>query len=587
MVTGPTWKGHVLLTRSSGSGEGAWLKSVSCPSAGHCVATGSYKNASGGFGLIDTLSGGQWSTMQAPQPADAAAHQDVAVGPVSCPTTDFCGAGGFFINSASNDQNQVLQMVNGTWTAQDAPAPSNAGTGANLSSEIDAVSCTPGVCEAGGGYNDGAGKTRGLLLRLSGGSWTATETPEPQNAGSGSNQYALLEGMSCTFDGVCTGVGYYQDGSGNDRNLVETVSNGVPVAQEGPQPSDADPASDAVIGRVSCLSGDTCVAVGEYRNNAGNSVALIDQLSNGTWTPVVAPLPQNANSTSTIRSQLFEVSCSSRGACDVAGYYYDTGGNKQGLLLSYAPPEGYWNDASDGGIFTYGSAVFHGSMGGQHLNAPVVGMAETPGPGGYWEVASDGGIFSFGNAAFHGSTGSLHLNAPIVGMAATPDGGGYWLVASDGGIFNYGDAGFYGSAGSIRLNKPIVGMAATPDGGGYWLVASDGGIFTYGDAAYYGSRGGQPLNKPIVGMAADASGLGYWLVASDGGIFTYGDATFQGSSGSIALNKPIVGMMSTFDGAGYWLVASDGGIFSYGDAGFQGSAGSLHLNAPVVGGTPS
>jgi len=241
---------------------------------------------------------------------------------------------------------------------------------------------------------------------------------------------------------------------------------------------------------------------------------------------------------------------------------------------------GYRLVASDGGVFSF-CEPFFGSMGGQHLNAPMVGMAETPGDAGYWEVASDGGIFSFGNASFHGSTGSLHLNAPIVGMARTPDGGGYWLVAADGGIFNYGDAGFYGSAGSIKLNKPIVGMAPTADGKGYWLVASDGGIFSYGDAAFHGSTGSIHLNKPVVGMAADASGGGYWLVASDGGIFNYGDAAFHGSAGSIALNKPVVGMGSS-DGGGYWLVASDGGIFSYGDAVFHGSTGGIVLAAPIV-----
>ena len=159
-------------------------------------------------------------------------------------------------------------------------------------------------------------------------------------------------------------------------------------------------------------------------------------------------------------------------------------------------------DASDGGIFTYGNAAFHGSMGGQHLNQPVVGMASTPDGGGYWEVAADGGHLQLRRRATSTvRAGSIHLNKPVVGMAATPDGGGYWLVASDGGIFNYGDAGFYGSTGAIHLNKPVVGMAATPDGHGYWLVASDGGIFSYGDARFYGSTGGIHLNKPVVGMA--------------------------------------------------------------------------------------
>jgi hypothetical protein len=252
-----------------------------------------------------------------------------------------------------------------------------------------------------------------------------------------------------------------------------------------------------------------------------------------------------------------------------------------GVSVNCSSQPGYRLVARDGGVFSF-CEPFLGSMGGQHLNAPMVGMAATPGGGGYWEVASDGGIFGYGDATFYGSTGGLHLNAPVVGMAPAPDGHGYWLVASDGGIFSYGDAGFYGSAGSVHLNRPIVGMAPTPDGQGYWLVASDGGIFSYGDARFFGSRGGQPLNEPIVGMAADATGQGYWMVASDGGIFDYGDAAFLGSRGGQPLNRPIVGMAPTGDGHGYWMVASDGGIFTYGDAGYFGSTGGTALNAPIV-----
>ena len=44
-------------------------------------------------------------------------------------------------------------------------------------------------------------------------------------------------------------------------------------------------------------------------------------------------------------------------------------------------------------------------------------MASTPDGLGYWEVASDGGIFSFGDAKFYGSMGGKPLNAGIVGVA--------------------------------------------------------------------------------------------------------------------------------------------------------------------------
>ena len=244
---------------------------------------------------------------------------------------------------------------------------------------------------------------------------------------------------------------------------------------------------------------------------------------------------------------------------------------------------GYFEVSSDGGLFNFGGAPFNGSMGGQRLNAPIVGIASTETGAGYWEVAADGGVFNFGDATFHGSMGGQHLNAPIVGIAAAPGGGGYWEVASDGGVFNFGDATFHGSMGGQHLNAPIVGIAAAPGGGGgYWEVASDGGVFSFGGAPFYGSMGGKHLNAPVVGITAVASG-GYLEVASDGGVFAFGGAPFYGSMGGKHLNAPVVGIASTSGGAGYREVASDGGIFSYGTALFAGSMGGQHLNAPVVG----
>jgi hypothetical protein len=157
-----------------------------------------------------------------------------------------------------------------------------------------------------------------------------------------------------------------------------------------------------------------------------------------------------------------------------------------------------------------------------------VGVAATS-ASGYWLVARDGGVFTFGAREFFGSMGGQSLNQPVVGMAARSAGDGYWLVAADGGVFAYGASRFFGSMGGQPLNKPVVGIAAHPSGDGYWLVAADGGIFAYGASRFFGSMGGQPLNKPVVGIAAHPSGNGYWLVAGDGGIFAYGDARSYGS----------------------------------------------------------
>jgi hypothetical protein len=89
----------------------------------------------------------------------------------------------------------------------------------------------------------------------------------------------------------------------------------------------------------------------------------------------------------------------------------------------------------------------------------VVGIAPTRDDKGYWLVASDGGVFAFGDAAFHGSMGNTSLHAPVVGIAATPDGAGYWLAAADGGVFSFGSAPFEGSMGGTHLNAPVVGIA--------------------------------------------------------------------------------------------------------------------------------
>jgi lysophospholipase L1-like esterase len=211
-------------------------------------------------------------------------------------------------------------------------------------------------------------------------------------------------------------------------------------------------------------------------------------------------------------------------------------------------------------------------------------MAATSFGGGYWLVASDGGVFAFGDAAFYGSMGGTHLNAPIIGMAATPDDRGYWLAASDGGIFAFGDAKYYGSMGGTRLAAPIVGLTARPDGRGYLEVASDGGVFAFGESIFEGSMGGQPLNAEIVGIAQAGYGEGYWLVAADGGIFSF-DAPFLGSAGALPLAAPVVSIQPTSDSGGYFIFASDGGVFSYGDAHLSGSTEGRVLAAPVVGGT--
>lgn len=70
----------------------------------------------------------------------------------------------------------------------------------------------------------------------------------------------------------------------------------------------------------------------------------------------------------------------------------------------------------------------------------ALGVRARPWKDGKWVFAADGGVFCLGDAPFFGSMGGQHLNAPVVDLIPTPTGNGYWLIAGDGGIFAFGDA---------------------------------------------------------------------------------------------------------------------------------------------------
>jgi hypothetical protein len=260
-------------------------------------------------------------------------------------------------------------------------------------------------------------------------------------------------------------------------------------------------------------------------------------------------------------------------------------------VTTLATPHGYWLVGSDGGIFSFGSAGFHGSMGGIRLQRPVVGIAPTADWGGYWLDASDGGVFSFGDTQFYGSIPGLglhpagsglphSLNAPIVGMVPSHDQGGYLMVASDGGVFAFGDARFVGSCPGIGGCAGVaVAVMSDASGNGYWLITSMGNVYAFGDANYFGAPG----HGPVTSAVATPDGKGYWVLLSDGEVFPYGDAASFGSPSSANFSDadPATAIFSTSDGAGYWVASVLGAVFNYGDAPNDGGMAGTHLNGTI------
>ncbi len=288
------------------------------------------------------------------------------------------------------------------------------------------------------------------------------------------------------------------------------------------------------------------------------------------------------------------------GACTLTAnvgqgaHYLAASGSPQTFNVNPAA-RGYWLVGSDGGIFSFGAAGFHGSMGGIPLQRPVVGITPTASRHGYWLVASDGGIFSFGDSSFYGSIPGvgLHpagsgqpnsLNAPIVGMVPSTSGHGYFMVASDGGVFAFGDARFAGSCPGIGGCYGAA-VAVMPDstGNGYWLVTNLGAVYAFGDAGNYGEPPAESV--PAVDAVATPDGRGYWVLYANGVVFPFGDAGAMGFPlGYVNSFNPASAIFPTADGHGYWVAAARGDVFSYGDAPYMGSMAAAGLNGQIIAG---
>jgi hypothetical protein len=557
-----TWNGTswtLNATPPLPAGDGGGFFDISCVNGSDCWAVGTELNESAGGGnpiatLIENWNGTAWSIVPSPTPTGARVAGAILQS-VSCASASSCMAVGYSTGGSMGlNLNDLIEQWNGAaWTIVPGPP-----TGQTYDQLTNVHCLAADDCWAVGNagpkqqssnflpiFPGGAPGDQGLIEHWDGATWSVVPSvTEPSPNG------GYLNGLACVSDTDCWASGATTDDTGTASGILMESWNGsswTDVSASVPEPK---PEGGAILSSISCLGADQCWGAGSSGSiNGGNAPlqAFIENWNGSAWS--VDPSPNVA-----VLSLLNSVTCVPAVGCLAAGSSAtESQGGDPGLRpyieqmsLPPATSQGIVLAAQDGGAFNYGTVPFAGSMGGQHLNAPVVGIAATPDGRGYWLVASDGGVFNFGDAAFYGAMGGQHLNAPVVGIAASSDGGGYWLVAADGGVFNLGDAPFFGSAGGLHLNAPMSGIAATPDDGGYWLVGADGGVFRYGDASYLGSVPGQGIvdQPPVVGISRTPSGMGYWLVGSNGAVYGYGDAAFLGAPNANRLVAPVSALAS-------------------------------------------
>ena len=311
--------------------------SISCPAAGNCVAVGAYDPPATYIGLLEVESNGAWSAITAPLPSDAATTGRFDyLDQVSCSSVGNCVAVGYY-NAAADPTHYlpwIIVETNGQWTTLDAPLPADA-IGGNQD-ELYSVSCpSNGNCTAVGYYNNATG-AQALIVNEVGGVWSAVDpTPIPVDAGTdNTGNTSRLESVSCAGVGICTAVGWYYSTSVSDfLPFAVTLSDGAWSAVSIALPSDADSISQQglFVYSVSCPAAGACAAGGTYDTAHGTTALLLSQ-SGGSWQATSPALPADADTSNPAGSGINAIHCAGSGQCTAAGYYSNSSNSTLPLL---------------------------------------------------------------------------------------------------------------------------------------------------------------------------------------------------------------------------------------------------------------
>lgn len=305
----------------------AWrLIGVSCDSVDDCTAVGDYRNSDGEY-FPFTISkwGGTWDSPIGISEGLPDSVTDLQITKMSCASVDNCAAVGTFSDDDTGLEVFSITSVNGDWGGVDM-LEFPVGTLDDLHyNKIFDVSCVEvaevATCTAVGYFTNVDGGTEGFTVTSVDGDWGTAE-PVTFPAGiRGETPYDSLKGISCTSPGNCVAVGQFVniDDDGEAFSVTSTDSewgDAEPVEfPDGVQHEDPYDELDA----ISCSAADACSAVGNFRNPddvyEGFAVTLID----GSWGIAQPAYVATDAGRSRGRGSLKAVSCSDDGLCSAGG----------------------------------------------------------------------------------------------------------------------------------------------------------------------------------------------------------------------------------------------------------------------------
>jgi putative Ig domain-containing protein len=317
----------------------ASISGVACPAVGSCVGVGVYDDAGDNqLPLIETLSDGTWRSTEAPPPVDATAAYLTTL---ACPTVGSCVAvGSYFTLNGGGGQGFLETLAGGTWSAMVAPLPSDAEPG---SQDLTSVACpASGSCVAVGYDIDPSDHAQDLIEMESGTAWIPTEAPLPDNGAYAEESPGGDDFVACPIVGICVLVGNYQDASGGEQGFIESLSDGTWTPTVAPVPANAL-TSSITLNAVACPAAGFCVAAGQYQTPS-EIPGVFETLSEGTWTATQELLPANADEAeSNSVPPITSIACGSVGSCVAVGSYEARpSGDAYGVIEMLS--DGTWSD---------------------------------------------------------------------------------------------------------------------------------------------------------------------------------------------------------------------------------------------------
>ncbi len=199
---------HGVWTQSTvmapSKGHAPFVSAVACPAPGSCVAVGTYFDAKGAEGLIESQSGSSFVPVEAPLPADASKTvPNGTLTGIACATPTNCTAVGTYSDTSGVFEGMILVGSGTSWQAVTAPLPSGGDT--SIDSNMFNVACeASGNCVAWGNYVTSGGEGEVMLLSESGSSWESIRAPWPLGG-----QRSMAVSAVSFVAGTAVAVGYY------------------------------------------------------------------------------------------------------------------------------------------------------------------------------------------------------------------------------------------------------------------------------------------------------------------------------------------------------------------------------------------